>query len=182
MVYTLAGKDHEAVLLALQSTARLSFLFWLSTFIATPALSCGAQRLAILLKARRSALGFAFVGSHIVHLSLNVVLKLQYPDTVFPLFILVFGGLGVITMLALAVSSFPSVRLALGSGFSKLHSSGTWYLAAVFAYGLLLQPIMRQQLFTVLYLPFFVLMLAALGMRLFAALARSSRIDLQRVS
>jgi sulfoxide reductase heme-binding subunit YedZ len=156
---------------SLRATARLSFVFWFVTFVASPLQVAGPQRLGRWLCSRRSSFGLALAGSHFVHISTVATLLLLYAHTTVPLIIKVFGGFGVVVLSIMATISFSSPRRWLGPHkWALIHRLGTWYLGILFSYGLLLHPVLRERLTSPIYLPFVTLIVIALLLRLRVAI------------
>jgi DMSO/TMAO reductase YedYZ heme-binding membrane subunit len=83
---------------------------------------------------RRSELGLVFAGAHFAHLTLILWLA-SLPTTTFGIPVIAFGGVGMVALATLTVTSFPTVRRAVGpQRWALLHRVGIHYIAFIFAY------------------------------------------------
>jgi methionine sulfoxide reductase heme-binding subunit len=138
--FLLAGGE-EGIRASLRASARVSFAFWLSTFIATPLVVLWPGRVSKSLKAWRPRTGLVFAGTHGVHgVLIGLLLATPGHRPVTPL-VLVFGSIGFFFIAAMAVTTFPKPARAIGpAGWRRLHTAGTWFIALVFAVDFLLKP------------------------------------------
>jgi hypothetical protein len=166
MVLALLGTGERGTDVALQLTARLSFLlFW-------PAYSGGA--LATLfgpplhrIRQRAREFGLAFASAHLVHLGL--IVWLCYIGATPGWFTFVFFGIAVVWTYCLALLSIDRLRRAVGrTGWWLLSVIGLNYIALAFAEDFTRFPFRADARYLVGYLPFIVLSIAGPALRIAA--------------
>jgi methionine sulfoxide reductase heme-binding subunit len=167
--------DQPAYGAMLRLSGRLSFILWLTTFIASPLLTLSRSELAKFLLRYRRGIGLMFAGSHFVHAILLISLALKIPGFQFSRLALIGGSIGFAFIAAMAVTSFEGPARAIGSkAWRRLHKLGTWYISGIFALDFVVTPILQGKQFDLAYYPFALMILAAYAMRAFAALRVSS--------
>ena len=127
----------EGLRAVIRATARTSFLLFLTAFVASSmAILVPAGFTQKLLKERRY-LGLSFAFSHLVHLMAIVTYGVINPEfwpgrsalTNAP------GTLGYTFILLMSATSFRAIsRHMTGTAWKRLHTTGMWVIAAVFAY------------------------------------------------
>ncbi|KAF1065718.1 MAG: hypothetical protein GAK45_02122 [Pseudomonas citronellolis] len=135
---TLALQPHgvEGLRSAIRVTARLSFVLFLASFLASSlnTLLPGPNSRALLRERRFLGLGFAF--SHLVHGVLIISYAQLFPETFWAgrsVTANLPGSLGYLCILLLTLTSFPAAIKWLGARTWKaLHSSGSWVIVGVF--------------------------------------------------
>jgi hypothetical protein len=155
LVLAALGPGEHGTYVALQVTARLSFLlFW-------PAYAGGALT-ALLgpvfqpLKQRAREFGLAFASAHLVHIGLVGWLSYIGAAPSFQTFI--FFGIAVLWTYLLALFSVSRLQQALGSkGWWLLRTVGLNYIAYAFAVDFLRYPLLSSVNHLIGYLPFAIL-------------------------
>jgi hypothetical protein len=155
LVLAIFGSGERGTLVALQMTARLSFLlFW-------PAFAGGALTALFgsafqPLKQRSREFGLAFASAHLVHIGL--VAWLSYIGAAPPLASFVFFGIAVLWTYLLALFSIAGPHRALGDkGWWFLRTFGLNYIAFAFAVDFLRYPLFDSGKHVIGYLPFVIL-------------------------
>jgi hypothetical protein len=155
VVLVALGPDERGTSVALQATARLSFLlFW-------PAYTGGALTTLFGpafegLKRRAREFGLGFASAHVVHLAL--VAWLTYIGAAPPLRSFVFFGIAVLWTYLLALFSIGRLQRILGSkGWWLLRVVGLNYIAYAFAVDFLSVSPAGSFKYLIGYLPFAVL-------------------------
>ncbi|MET4727505.1 sulfoxide reductase heme-binding subunit YedZ [Lysobacter enzymogenes] len=163
----------EGVHSAVRATARSSFALFLLAFTASAlaTLLPGPTSSALLRERRYIGLGFAF--SHLVHAVVIYAYGRLAPEF-WPGrtgLANVPGSIGYLFLLAMTVTSFKPVARRMSTGaWKRLHTSGMWVLAAVFA----LSYFKRIPMNPAYALPF-ALLIAAVAVRLVGKLALSQK-------
>jgi hypothetical protein len=155
VVLVALGPGERGTIVALQATARLSFvLFW-------PAYAGGALTTLFGLafeglKWRAREFGLAFASAHLVHIAL--VAWLTYIGAAPPLGTFVFFGIAVLWTYLLALFSVARLQRILGSnGWGLMRAMGLNYIAYAFAVDFVsASPVVSLKYF-IGYLPFAVL-------------------------
>jgi DMSO/TMAO reductase YedYZ heme-binding membrane subunit len=166
----LADTPVEQARLAARYTARFSVTIFLVVFVVSSWNRLAPSAASRFLRKRRRALGLAFATAHTIHLGALVsyhVLAGEVPD---PTTLIVGGGAYVAMFAMVATSNDASVR-ALGRNWVRLHKLGIYWLWFVFTFSYGGRVFGGKPEFA----PFFVLLLAGLGLRIAAARARKSR-------
>jgi hypothetical protein len=162
LLLTRGDSSQPMLLAALLLTGRISFLFFVIAF-----------GLGKWLGLHRRTFGMAFAGSHAVHAALIAALVVTVPGTSFEPVVLLGGGLGYVFLLAMAVTTYLTVRRWVGPArWQLLHTSGTWFLSTVFAYDFMLKPALTGHLGEPRYFVFAALLAAAYAVRLVGLLRR----------
>jgi hypothetical protein len=158
LVLAARGAGPGGTLVALQMTARLSFLlFW-------PAYA-GSALYALFgatfepLKRRGREFGLAFASAHLVHIAL--VAWLSYIGAAPPIGSFIFFGIAVVCTYLLVLFSIASLRNALGRrGWWALRTIALNYIAFAFAVDFLRYRDFTSAKFWIAYVPFDVLAVA----------------------
>ncbi|MBE8191007.1 MAG: hypothetical protein HAW64_02180 [Alphaproteobacteria bacterium] len=135
---TADGADETALLLWTRYTARISFVYFLFTFIASPlrGLMGGliANATTKFIRQYRRELGLSFALSHTIHLG-ALIAYLTSGDYPAPASLLIGGGLGYLAMFLMAATSTQWGYTRLGvNGWRYLHKTGIHILALIFAF------------------------------------------------
>jgi hypothetical protein len=158
LVLATLGPGERGTHVALQSTARLSFvLFWLA--YTGGALATLFGQAFKPLKHRAREFGLAFASAHLVHIAL--VVWLVYIGAAPSLGSFVFFGIAALWTYLLALASIPRLQQALGfAGWWLLRVVGLNYIAYAFAADFSRYPQFSGIKYLIGYLPFTVLSLA----------------------
>jgi hypothetical protein len=175
LVLVALGPGERGTVVALQVTARFSFLlFW-------PAYAAGAMTALFgpafePFKRRAREFGLAFASAHLVHIGL--VAWITYIGHAPPRGTFVFFGVAVLWTYLLALFSISRLQQALGSrGWWFLRVVGLNYIAYAFASDFLGYPQLGSVKYLVGYLPFAVLSVIGPLLCLAAFLQRAARLQ-----
>jgi hypothetical protein len=163
---TTVGHDKSGIGLALRLTARLGFLlFWLS-YIAGAMVTLFGEHWRPLTRHAR-VLGMSFSAVLTVHLTL--VAWICWIGAAPPLQTFVIFGIGAACAYALLASSFDVVRRAMGpDAWRRVQSVGAGYILFAFAFDFLRPQPLKPIGFLVGYLPFDILIVSGVALRLLA--------------
>jgi hypothetical protein len=177
-VLLILGPGVRGTILALQLTARLSFLlFWCAYTAGAMAALFGPA--FDPLKRHSRELGLAFASAHLVHLAL--VAWLTYIGAAPPPGVFVFFGVAALWVYLLALFSIPRLQQSLGSkGWWLLRFVGLNFIAYAFAKDFLGYRQFGSVKYLVGYFPFAVLSIAGPLLCLAAFVHRAAL--LQRIS
>lgn len=165
----------DGVRLLIRATARTSLLFFLLAYTAHAAVVTWPGAWSSWQRTRRRQWGWLFVASHTIHAAGIVALALMAPDlfnTLAPQGNRITGGLAYVFIWAMGLTSFDRSARWLGPvWWARLHSWGLHYiwLSFLVANG---KRIAAQPLYAVPAL----LLLAALGWRLWASRQRARQV------
>ncbi|MFW9265920.1 ferric reductase-like transmembrane domain-containing protein [Pseudomonas sp. NR3] len=127
----------EGVRSAIRATARSSFVLFLLAFTASAFAVLVPSPLSKSLVRERRFIGLAFAFSHLVHAAL-IYWYGQLNTEFWPgrtTLGNVPGTVGYVFILLLALTSFKSTTRLIGAtAWKRLHTTGMWVLAAIFAY------------------------------------------------
>jgi hypothetical protein len=173
VVLAALGPDERGTSVALQATARLSFLlFWLA--YAGGALATLFGPAFEGLKRRAPEFGLGFASAHVVHIAL--VAWLTYIGAAPPLGSFVFFGIAVMWTYLLALFSIGRLQRILGSkGWWLMRLIGLNYIAYAFAVDFLRVSPAGNLKYLIGYLPFSVLSIAGPTLFMAAAVRRTAR-------
>ena len=174
LVFALLGAGERGTHVALQATARLSFLlFW-------PAYVGGALTTLFgstfqPLKQRARQFGLAFASAHVVHLGL--VGWLSYIGAAPSRGTFIFFGIAALWTYLLALLSIGRLQRSLGpTGWWLLSTIGLNYIAYAFAVDFLRHPLLGDVKHAVGYLPFAILAVAGPALFLAALVRRAGHL------
>jgi hypothetical protein len=169
IVLALFGAGNRGTVLALQVTARWSFLlFWLAYVGGAMASLCGPRLDGLARRGRE--LGLAFASAQLVHVGLVLWL---FHVAIGPGGMILFW-VGVLCTYLLALSSLPQLRdLFRPRLWWTFRTIALEYIALVFAADFILAPLQAGGLgkYPLTYLPFALMLIAGAGLRV-VALAR----------
>lgn len=174
----LVGTDSDGTELALRTTARVSFFWFMLVFIAAPLQQLRPSRFSAWLLRRRPALGVTFGLSMSIHvafiLRLYVVHAPQRPPMVTEADFFI-GIPGLVLVALLTVTSLASLKRWLGPlAWRRLHVIGIWVVWAIFFLCLVDSVGRKTTAYPFLAYHLFIgLLLIALGLRLWAARRRT---------
>lgn len=130
----------EGLRSAIRATARSSFALFLAAFLASALVTLLPGAASRQLLRERRYIGLAFAFSHSVHGALIYLYAQRYPELFWAGRTAVAnipGSLGYLFILLLTLTSFKAPMRLLGPRlWKRLHSTGTWVLAAVFCLSL----------------------------------------------
>jgi sulfoxide reductase heme-binding subunit YedZ len=172
---SMRGFEEEGVRMVIRYTARTSLLLFCLAFAASAACRLWPNGFTRWQLRNRRHLGLAFATSHLIHaiaiLRFAVMAPADYAAAT-SLGSYVFGGIGYGFIIAMTATSFDATAHTIGPrAWRILHTSGAFYLWFQFtvSFGMRI-PAMPN------YVWFLVPLLAAMGLRIIAALqARSAR-------
>jgi hypothetical protein len=121
----------DALHAELRFTARLAFTLFALVFAASPWHRLRPSPVSAWMRRNRRALGLSFFVAFAVHGVLVVRLVLVHSA---PNVVLVFGGLAFLLAALMAATSFDGTASLIGGrAWRALHTTGSWYLATLFA-------------------------------------------------
>jgi methionine sulfoxide reductase heme-binding subunit len=173
-----AGSDSAGTELALRTTARISFVWFMLAFVASPVHQLRPSRLSAWLLHRRRALGVIFGLSMSIHvgfiLRLFAVHAPQRPPMVTDADFFI-GIPGLIMVGLLTITSLEALKQRLGATrWRRLHTTGIWVVWAIFFLCLVDSVGRKSTDHPVLaYHAFIAVLLLGLGLRVWAARQRS---------
>ncbi|MGH7155200.1 MAG: hypothetical protein ACREF3_14850 [Acetobacteraceae bacterium] len=164
LVLSIEGVDERGLDLALQATARLSFFLFLPAYLGSPLTAIFGSVFRPLKECGRD-FGLAFASAHVVHLSLVgglCVIGAAPPAASF----IFFGTAAVLTYLIALFSVTDPRRMLPLPVWRLLLMLGMNYIMFAFAVDFLREPVITEFRRMVIYLPFQLLSVAALVLRL----------------
>jgi len=166
ILLALLGTGERGTDVALQLTARLSFLLFLPAY-------CGSALAALfgpsfdLIKQRARDFGLAFAAAHIVHLGL--VVWLCYIGAAPPLATFVLFGIAAVWTYLLALLSIDRLHRTVGRlAWRWLNLVGLNFIALAFAVDFVRVPFQADAKYLLGYLPFVILAIASPVLRIAA--------------
>jgi len=131
-----AGSDVDGTELALRTTARVSFVWFMLAFLASPLQTLQPTRASAWLMKRRSALGVVFglsMSIHVVFILRLYVLHnpLRPPMVTEADFYIGIPGLAFVAMMTITSFDLLKRRMTV-RGWELLHRSGIWVVWAIF--------------------------------------------------
>lgn len=158
---------------ALKASARWSFLlFWLG-YAGSSLAAVGGAKFRALARHGRD-FGLAFASAHLVHLAL-VAWLLHIATTPFPRPQLIFLGIGVFWIYLLTILSVKPLAAKIdGRLLRMVRTVGVEYIALVFLVDFARNPLQGGAANLIAYLPFQILAVGALLLRVASALQRLS--------
>ena len=175
----LAGSDSGATELALRTTARVSFVWFMLAFVASPLHWLRPTRASAWLFSRRRALGVIFGLSMSIHVGFILRLfALHAPErppmvTDADFFI---GIPGLVMVGLLTITSVDALKRRLGPiAWQRLHTTGIWVVWTIFFLCLVDSVGRKTTAHPVLaYYTFIAVLLLAMGLRVIAARHRTA--------
>ncbi|ACY16692.1 ferric reductase-like transmembrane domain-containing protein [Haliangium ochraceum] len=166
--------SEDALRSGLRITARVGVVIFALTFAVSALNSLYRAAWSKALLRRRRALGLSFGVVHLGHGALILALMALYPESIFPeteLGTFIGGGLGYVAVLVMMATSTDSAVRRLGHRrWQRLHRVGMYILWVVFVFTYLglatVSPAFAAPL---------ILLLAAYGLRVLAALRRRAK-------
>jgi hypothetical protein len=173
LVLVALGPQERGTDVALQATARLSFLLFWPAY-AGSAMTALFGRVFDPLKQRAREFGLAFASAHLVHIAL--VAWLTKIGAAPPLGSFVFFGVAALWVYLLAVFSIPSLQQRLSfNSWWLLRVVGLNYIACAFAVDFLRVPQVSTVKYLVGYLPFALLSVLGPMLSLAAFIQRTAQ-------
>jgi DMSO/TMAO reductase YedYZ heme-binding membrane subunit len=172
-----AGTDSEATQLALRTTARVSFAWFMLAFIASPLRELRSSRFSDWLMLRRRALGVIFGLSMSIHvcfiLRLFVLHAPERPPMVTDADFFI-GIPGLVLVALLTITSLDALKQRMGPvAWQRLHTTGIWVVWSIFFLCLVDSVGRKATNHPVLaYYTFIAVLLLGVGLRVLAALRR----------
>ncbi|WP_205965635.1 hypothetical protein [Paraburkholderia guartelaensis] len=127
----------ESLQYAIRATARTSFVLFLAVFLATSFARLVPSALTRALVRERRYIGLSFAASQLLHaIALIIYIRIapeafwvgRTPATNIP------GSIGYLMILLLSITSFATPARLIGpANWKKLHLTGVWILAVIFA-------------------------------------------------
>lgn len=113
---------------------RVGLPFFLAAFVASPLARLRPSAYARRLVRERRGIGVAWAMIHLTHATAVLVLFRADAESIPPAVVLIVGGAGFALTAAMAVTSNDASQRMLGRGWGRLHRTGIWYLAFIYAY------------------------------------------------
>jgi sulfoxide reductase heme-binding subunit YedZ len=174
LVLWLRGTGSEGVELALRTTARVSFFWFLLAYLATPMHALAEGPLSRWLLRRRRALGVVFGASMTMHVAFILALfRLHSPER--PPMVtdadFWIGIPGLVLVALMTATSFDALKSALGPvRWARLHRTGLHVVWAIFFLCLVDSAGRKEAVSPLLeYHVFIAMLVAALALRIAAA-------------
>jgi methionine sulfoxide reductase heme-binding subunit len=132
----LAGSDVAATQLALRTTARMSFVWFMLAFVASPLHELLPGRASAWLVRRRRALGVTFGLSMTMHVGFILRLFALHAPARPPMVTdadFLVGIPGLVLVGLMTVTSLDALRRRLGpTAWKRLHTTGIWIVWSIF--------------------------------------------------
>jgi DMSO/TMAO reductase YedYZ heme-binding membrane subunit len=169
-----AGSGIDGTELALRTTARVSFVWFMLAFIASPLQQLRPSRASAWLLSHRRALGVTFGLSMSIHVCFIVRLFALHAPARPPMvtdadFFIGVPGLALVALLT--ITSLDALKRRIGSlAWQRLHTTGIWVVWAIFFLCLVDSVGRKETAHPVLaYYAFIVALLLGMAMRVIAA-------------
>ncbi len=175
----LAGSDSAATELALRTTARVSFVWFMLAFVASPLQQFRASRVTDWLMRRRRAFGVIFGLSMSIHVGFILRLYALHAPARPPMVTdadFFIGIPGLVLVALLTITSVQALKQRLGPiAWQRLHTTGIWVVWAIFFLCLVDSVGRKSTAHPVLaYYAFIAVLLAGMALRVFVASRRSA--------
>ena len=162
----------EAVRSVIRITARFSVALFLLAFTAAALWRFWPNGWTRWQRQNRRYLGVSFAVSHFIHLIAIGMLRELAPAELAAeanAITWIFGGLAYAFIAAMAFTSFDRTARMIGPrAWTILHTTGSYYIWIIFANSYFARAVMSPE-----YIPIAVIIVAALGLRIAARIARS---------
>lgn len=136
LLLAIAGSDSDGTELALRTTARISYVWFMLAFIASPLHKLRPSRISDWLVRRRRALGVTFGLSMSIHVGFILRLFALHAPERPPMVTdedFTIGIPGLIFVALLTVTSFEALRRRMTErAWTLLHRTGIWVVWAIF--------------------------------------------------
>ena len=178
----LAGSDSAGTELALRTTARISFVWFMLTFIASPLQQLQPAPMSAWLLQRRRALGVIFGLSMSIHVGFILRLFALHAPARPPMVTdadFFIGIPGLVMVGLLTVTSLEALKQRLGAmRWRRLHTAGIWVVWSIFFLCLVDSVGRKSTDHPVLaYYTFIAVLLLGLGLRVWAARRRRVQVS-----
>lgn len=175
----LAGADSAATELALRTTARVSFVWFMLAFVASPLRQLRPSRVSAWLVHRRRALGVIFGLSMSIHVGFILRLYALHAPVRPPMVTdadFFIGIPGLVLVALLTITSLEALKRRLGEiAWKRLHTTGIWVVWTIFFLCLVDSVGRKNTAHPVLaYYTFIAVLLLGLTLRIAAARRRSA--------
>jgi len=175
----LAGADSAATELALRTTARVSFVWFMLAFVASPLRQLRPSRVSAWLAHRRRALGVIFGLSMSIHVGFILRLYALHAPVRPPMVTdadFFIGIPGLVLVALLTITSLEALKRRLGEiAWKRLHTTGIWVVWTIFFLCLVDSVGRKNTAHPVLaYYTFIAVLLLGLTLRIAAARRRSA--------
>ncbi len=182
----LAGSDSAATELALRTTARVSFVWFMLAFVASPLRQLRPSRVSAWLVRRRRALGVIFGLSMSIHVGFILWLYALHAPVRPPMVTeadFFIGIPGLVLVALLTITSLEALKRRLGDiVWKRLHTTGIWVVWAIFFLCLVDSVGRKSTAHPVLaYYTFIAVLLVGLTLRIAAARRRGDGSEVRRV-
>ena len=168
------GVDEAGMRAVVRTTAQTSLVLFTGAFCAAALCTTWPGPLTRWMLRNRRYLGVSFAVSHLIHLIGIVALAVRLGDQ-FKLnpATLVGGGLAYLFIAAMTATSFDRTAAWLGPGaWRRLHTTGGYWIWFIF----FVSYAPRAAMQSIWYLPFVLVLLASVGLRVFVRLRRRSTV------
>jgi sulfoxide reductase heme-binding subunit YedZ len=137
VAYAMAPDPVLSLQYAVRMTARLSFILFLAAFTASSLATLAPSAFSKALIRERRYLGLSFAFSHLVHAVALIVYINAAPEAFWigrTAATNVPGSIGYVMVLLLTITSFKAPARLIGPhNWKRLHRTGVWIIAVVFA-------------------------------------------------
>ena len=159
-----AGKEETKT--ALIWTGRVAFFVFLIPFFASPSRALFKNKFTARLMRWRRNSGIAYGGLQVIHLLIIVWFFMISSSQPVDNDMLYIGGLGLVLVMGMLVTSFDGPTKAIGrKGWKVLHKSGFYICSFIYFYDFVIEPIELGKAME--YFPFAIITLAAMAMTYF---------------
>jgi len=142
-IATLDINQKETVSVLIRSTAKLSFILFMASFVASSLHHYMKNSLTKWLLDNRRYIGVSFAISHYIHLSMLILMTLHINFNVFEdrgLFRTAFGATAYIFITLMTLTSFDKTRNLFGvRNWKRIHTVGGYLLWVIFAKSYILE-------------------------------------------
>jgi DMSO/TMAO reductase YedYZ heme-binding membrane subunit len=175
----LAGSDSAASELGLRTTARVSFVWFMLAFVASPLQQLRPSRLSAWLFSRRRAFGVIFGLSMSIHVGFILRLYALHAPARPPMVTdadFFIGIPGLVLVALLTITSVEALKQRLGPiAWQRLHTTGIWVVWVIFFLCLVDSVGRKSTAHPMLaYYTFIAVLLAGMALRIFAARRRGT--------
>ena len=177
LLLLLAGSDSAATELGLRMTARVSFVWFMLVFVASPLHGLSPSRVSAWLMSRRRAFGVIFGLSMSIHVGFILRLYALHAPARPPMVTAAdfFIGIpGLVMVGLLTITSAEAAKRRLGPvAWQRLHTTGIWVVWAIF-FLCLVDSVGRKTTAHpwLAYYTFIAVLLLGMGLRVLAARGR----------
>ncbi len=142
-IVTLDINEKETISILIRSTAKLSFILFMFTFVASSLHRYIKNTFTRWLLANRRYIGVSFAISHYIHLAMLILMTLHINFNVFEdrgLFKTAFGATAYVFITLMTLTSFDKTRNLFGTNnWKRIHTIGGYLLWVIFAKSYILE-------------------------------------------